>query len=656
MNIEDIDISLIETNPTTHSNSTNDVEAEEQAIENMFRTINMDQVDRIINREDTVTLSSFNQNNHTTVIVTPHSASSPPLPHSPSDSESLSHSSQSSLVVSSVQPSTISSYNSSSSSSSSSAWDDNVEANSATTSSQPPEMTPEEKAEQEAREYQIASTMNIIHDVGNNHSSAANEARQAFASRSKLTSEFPPPLGKATIPGVKPASPIFLDNIVLTADMGARIAMRILASAARGEYNRSTFAAVILRQKSPRCAGLIFGSGKIVCTGTKKETDAELAIWIFHSIIECLLGIKLNVWNVRVENIVCDCALGYPIDLPRLKRTMPLPVNYDPEWFPGAHIFFHSLQTMGKVFSSGTVIVTGAQDMRLMPLTFQCVHRLLQNYCKDHLPSHRETLRAVSQYQSATSTATTRNIFEDSKKMIGLRDDSEASQQKDLDMLMNLVNDPSAAEPSGESPFDIPAGFLINNMSGLAQTLTAQHPSLLPPSASSSLLQNSKEPTLILPPPPPPMIPIPSTGSTAKHTEPNTRKPKQSLPTVSDEPTLIAYSGTHPSAKTTNQKQSKFKSSKPKTKTKPTNNTVATDTDKDQKKQRKKRWQQQNIQEDLINLIKLGRQHSKDNEATKKRKQPQEVTLHNKFAERSESISVFATRGFKQPKLTITPV
>jgi transcription initiation factor TFIID TATA-box-binding protein len=44
------------------------------------------------------------------------------------------------------------------------------------------------------------------------------------------------------------------------------------------EYEPEQFPGLVYRIKEPRVAMLLFGSGKIVCTGARKITDVSLAV------------------------------------------------------------------------------------------------------------------------------------------------------------------------------------------------------------------------------------------------------------------------------------------------------------------------------------------------------------------------------------------
>lgn len=78
-------------------------------------------------------------------------------------------------------------------------------------------------------------------------------------------------------------------NIVSTVNLGCPLDLKRIALQARNaEYNPKRFAAVIMRIRNPRTTALIFGSGKMVCTGAKSEEDSLQAARRYARVIQKL--------------------------------------------------------------------------------------------------------------------------------------------------------------------------------------------------------------------------------------------------------------------------------------------------------------------------------------------------------------------------------
>jgi len=74
---------------------------------------------------------------------------------------------------------------------------------------------------------------------------------------------------------------IIVQNIVASADLGCVInlnAVAISLSLEKVEYEPEQFPGLVYRLDKPKVVMLIFGSGKVVCTGARKIEDLELAV------------------------------------------------------------------------------------------------------------------------------------------------------------------------------------------------------------------------------------------------------------------------------------------------------------------------------------------------------------------------------------------
>ena len=74
---------------------------------------------------------------------------------------------------------------------------------------------------------------------------------------------------------------ITVQNIVASADLGNAInlvAVAISLNLEKVEYEPEQFPGLVYRLDKPKVVMLIFGSGKMVCTGAKKTEDVEMAV------------------------------------------------------------------------------------------------------------------------------------------------------------------------------------------------------------------------------------------------------------------------------------------------------------------------------------------------------------------------------------------
>jgi len=74
---------------------------------------------------------------------------------------------------------------------------------------------------------------------------------------------------------------VIVQNIVASADLGSVLNLNTIAitlSLDRVEYEPEQFPGLVYRMDDPKVVMLLFGSGKIVCTGGRRTKDVELAV------------------------------------------------------------------------------------------------------------------------------------------------------------------------------------------------------------------------------------------------------------------------------------------------------------------------------------------------------------------------------------------
>jgi len=80
---------------------------------------------------------------------------------------------------------------------------------------------------------------------------------------------------------VKKDPEIEVQNIVATSDLGAQVDLNTVAvtlGLTQVEYEPEQFPGLVYRLEDPKVVLLMFGSGKVVCTGARKPADVEKAV------------------------------------------------------------------------------------------------------------------------------------------------------------------------------------------------------------------------------------------------------------------------------------------------------------------------------------------------------------------------------------------
>ena len=154
---------------------------------------------------------------------------------------------------------------------------------------------------------------------------------------------------------------INIQNIVASVSLNQKIDLqKIVEKFPQTEYNPSVFPGLVFRLKKPKTATLIFGTGKMVCTGAKSEKESRSAV---EKVVKELRGEGIQITEkpvVNIQNIVASAELGGEIDLESLVYKLSK-VMYEPEQFPGLIHRMADPKTVILIFASGKLVCTGAK-------------------------------------------------------------------------------------------------------------------------------------------------------------------------------------------------------------------------------------------------------------------------------------------------------
>lgn len=173
-----------------------------------------------------------------------------------------------------------------------------------------------------------------------------------------------------------------LQNVVATVNLQCTLDLKAIALRARNaEYNPKRFAAVIMRIRDPKTTALIFGSGKVVCTGAKSETESKLAARKYARIIQ-KLGNEVTFSEFKIQNMVGSCDVKFPIRLEGLASVHSVFCSYEPELFPGLIYRMHTPKVVLLIFVSGKVVLTGAKHREEIYAAFEAIYPVLKEFRK----------------------------------------------------------------------------------------------------------------------------------------------------------------------------------------------------------------------------------------------------------------------------------
>jgi len=173
-----------------------------------------------------------------------------------------------------------------------------------------------------------------------------------------------------------------IENIVASATAKHRIELNSVVRAfPDAEYRPGRFPGLVFRLKKPKTSTLIFGSGKMICTGARSENEARRAL---RKLVKVLKeGGILIVGNpeMKIVNVVATVNLGGSVDLLELyesERGMRGKIVYEPEQFPGLIYRMDSPRAVFLIFSSGKLVCTGARKEEDVHQAAIKLHRKLE--------------------------------------------------------------------------------------------------------------------------------------------------------------------------------------------------------------------------------------------------------------------------------------
>jgi len=173
---------------------------------------------------------------------------------------------------------------------------------------------------------------------------------------------------------------IVIQNVVATATLNQKIDLLDIIKVFRNvEYRPKKFPGLVFRLKRPKTATLIFGSGKMVCTGAKSEKMARSAIKKVVRELKTNGIIILGKPKIDVVNIVASANLQNRVDLETAADIMEN-VMYEPEQFPGLIYRMGEPKVVMLLFSSGKLVCTGAKHEDMVREAVEKLHDILEDY------------------------------------------------------------------------------------------------------------------------------------------------------------------------------------------------------------------------------------------------------------------------------------
>ncbi|MBN2334793.1 TATA-box-binding protein [Candidatus Bathyarchaeota archaeon] len=169
-------------------------------------------------------------------------------------------------------------------------------------------------------------------------------------------------------------------NVVASASLDQKIDLLSIMKVFRNvEYRPKQFPGLVFRLKRPKTATLIFGSGKMVCTGAKSEKMARSAVKKVVRELKDNGIVILGKPKIVIQNMVASANLHGSIDLETGADILDN-VMYEPEQFPGLIYRMKDPKTVLLLFASGKLVCTGAKSEEMVYESVAKVLEVLEEY------------------------------------------------------------------------------------------------------------------------------------------------------------------------------------------------------------------------------------------------------------------------------------
>ena len=154
-----------------------------------------------------------------------------------------------------------------------------------------------------------------------------------------------------------------VQNIVASVDLHCKIPLeRVAAGLDNAEFNPESFPGLVLRLTKPKSVNLLFGTGKMVCTGGNSIDVVEASVVKVKETL-AVFGVEFQGEpDVKVVNLVTSVKTDLELNLDRLAYRLE-GMEYEPEQFPG--MVYRTVRPKAAVliFSTGNFVVAGVRAL-----------------------------------------------------------------------------------------------------------------------------------------------------------------------------------------------------------------------------------------------------------------------------------------------------
>jgi transcription initiation factor TFIID TATA-box-binding protein len=173
-----------------------------------------------------------------------------------------------------------------------------------------------------------------------------------------------------------------VQNIVASARFADSLDLNAIVAVLEGsEYDPERFPGLIYRIKEPKTALLLFGSGKVICTGGKSFNDVRESVDVVAGkLLEAGMPAERHP-EITVQNIVATSDLGAGINLANIAISLGVEhIEYEPEQFPGLVYRLEDPKMVCLLFGTGKIVLTGAKEVEDIDRAVESITEVLSGH------------------------------------------------------------------------------------------------------------------------------------------------------------------------------------------------------------------------------------------------------------------------------------
>ncbi|MGC8681934.1 MAG: TATA-box-binding protein [Candidatus Acidifodinimicrobium sp.] len=153
-----------------------------------------------------------------------------------------------------------------------------------------------------------------------------------------------------------------VENIVASISLRTFIPLKKLKTFPDTQYNPEQFPGLVFRMKDMHITFLVFGSGKLVCTGSRSREAIDTALKILINKLK-KIGVTIKEKpKIDIQNIVASGNLNKTLDLNKIAYNVDN-TEYNPEQFPGLVYKLADSRITFLLFGTGKIVCTGAKKV-----------------------------------------------------------------------------------------------------------------------------------------------------------------------------------------------------------------------------------------------------------------------------------------------------